>query len=101
MLNEIGRFADGSMRYGVVAAWAVVFALRSPSIWRVLRGRPLFYDPLWALLALIGSMIVGYQVRFWFAPGNLVALFGLQLFSIGLAFAKLRLSRTYEAARRD
>jgi len=44
---------DRILRAASVPAWLFCLACLSPAVWRLLRGRGRYYDPVWAVVFLL------------------------------------------------
>lgn len=82
-------------------AWGTVFVMRAGSIVRVLKGDPRYYDPLWATIAAIALMIVGYHVHWLVTARSQSVYLGLNVFSLILGLMTIQMVRRYQGVRRD
>ena len=81
-------------------AWVCAFVFISPAIFRVLAGRPRFYDMLEALIGGVAALIVGFNLRFFVGIETRLTGAGLHVFSIMLAASTLAIVQTYRGVRR-
>jgi len=87
------------LRIASMIAWASVLIMLRKSVWRVLAGRPAFYDVLWSLLAGVALMVLSFSMRWYIAAESVSAYAGLYVYSILLAFLTVRAVRSYGANR--
>ena len=89
------------LRVSSIIAWASVLIMLRKSFWRVLAGRPAFYDVLWSLLAGVALMVLSFSMRWYIAAESLPAYAGLYIYSIMLAFLTVRAVRSSAAIHRE
>lgn len=87
-----------TLRVFSIMVWATVFVFRIPNIYRVVRGRALYYDVLWSLIGLFGLNVVGHNIRYFLLPVDTMVWAGLHIFSAGIGAAVLLVIAQYQRA---
>lgn len=81
--------------------WAAVLVAHAKPLWRVLVGRPLYYDPLRSIFAATALMVIGYHVHWLFSARSESIYVGLNLFSLILGVMTISVVRRYQGVRND
>lgn len=90
---------DIARRVGMLV-WAILVAKMVKPLWRVLRGRPRFYDMLWCTYGSVAFLILMYGVRAIYAPNSADVYLGLHVLSAVVAVSSLIVIHAYMRAHK-
>ena len=90
-----------TLRLAELSLWSAILVLHAPEAWRLLRGRPRYYDLLFSITGGTAIVFIAYSVRGLFGIGTATLTDGLHVAVILIGIATLRVIPAYARARHD
>ena len=83
------------VRRASMIGWAIALAAVVRPFWRVITGKPRFYDMLWSMWGSVAFLILMYGIRALYAPNSVDIYIGLHVLSAVVAIGSIVVIRGY------